>query len=193
THTLPSARGQGEPLTGRVNPPSGATFEGLCIGDSNDCYLLASDAGYGFVVQHSDMVSKNKAGKALLTLPKYSQVMSPVPVTAEDQVLAAITNEGRMLVFPLSELPKLARGKGNKIINIPSARASDRIELMVHLAIMNSSDALVLYSGKRHVTLKSADIVHYHGERGRRGNKLPRGFQKVDSFEVIRANEKEES
>ncbi|WP_422473203.1 DNA topoisomerase IV subunit A [Endozoicomonas sp. ALB032] len=192
THTLPSARGQGEPLSGRVNPPSGATFEGLCVGDNDDCYLLASDAGYGFVVQHFDMVSKNKAGKALLTLPKYSRVMSPIPVTGEDQVLAAITNEGRMLIFPLSELPKLARGKGNKIINIPAARASDRIELMVHLAVMNSSDALVLYAGKRHVTLKPADIEHYHGERGRRGNKLPRGFQKVDSVEVIRANKEEE-
>ncbi|WP_062264597.1 DNA topoisomerase IV subunit A [Endozoicomonas arenosclerae] len=192
THTLPSARGQGEPLTGRVNPPSGATFEGLCVGDSNDCYLLASDAGYGFVVQHSDMVSKNKAGKALLTLPKYSQVMSPIPVSGDEQVLAAITNEGRMLVFPLSELPKLARGKGNKIINIPAARASDRIELMVHLSVMSKEDSLVLYAGKRHVTLKPADIDHYHGERGRRGNKLPRGFQKVDTVEVIRSGEKEE-
>lgn len=184
THTLPSARGQGEPLTGRVNPPSGATFEGLCVGDNSDCYLMASDAGYGFVVQHGDMVGKNKAGKALLTLPKNAKVMSPVPVQGEDQMLAAITNEGRMLVFPLSELPKLARGKGNKIISIATARAAERVEILVALAVFNKDDSLILRAGKRHVTLKSADIEHYHGERGRRGNKLPRGFQKVDSVEV---------
>lgn len=189
THTLPSARGQGEPLTGRVNPPSGATFEGLCVGEGSDCYLLASDAGYGFVVQHNDMVSKNKAGKALLTLPKYSEVMSPVKIEGENQMLAAITNEGRMLVYPLSELPKLARGKGNKIINIPASRASDRIELLKFLSVLGADDSLVLNSGKRHVTLKPADLEHYHGERGRRGNKLPRGFQKVDSVDVIRAED----
>ena len=184
THTLPSARGQGEPLTGRVNPPSGATFEGLCVGDAGDCYLMASDAGYGFVVQHGDMVSKNKAGKALLTLPKNARVMSPVPVQGEDQLLAAVTNEGRMLVFPLSELPKLGRGKGNKIISISTARAAERVEILVALAVFSAEDSLVLRGGKRHVTLKPADLEHYHGERGRRGNKLPRGFQKVDSVEV---------
>ncbi len=186
THTLPSARGQGEPLTGRVNPPSGATFEGLCVGEEKDCYLLASDAGYGFVVQHSDMISKNKAGKALITLPKNSQVMSPITIEGDGQVLAAVTNEGRMLVFPLSELPKLARGKGNKIINISTARAADRIETMTHLVVLGAEDSLILSAGKRHVTLKPADMEHYQGERGRRGNKLPRGFQKVDSLEVLK-------
>ena len=184
THSLPSARGQGEPLTGRVNPPSGATFEGLCVGDTSDCYLVASDAGYGFVVQHGDMVSKNKAGKALLTLPKNARVMSPVPVRGEEQLLAAITNEGRMLVFPLSELPKLGRGKGNKIISIATARAAERVEILVALAVFSKGDSLVLRAGKRHVTLKPKDLEHYHGERGRRGNKLPRGYQKVDSVEV---------
>lgn len=189
THTLAAARGQGEPLTGRVNPPSGATFEGLCVGDSTVCYLMASDAGYGFVVQHSDMISKNKAGKALLTLPKYAKVMPPVQVSGDDQILAAITNEGRMLVFPLSELPKLARGKGNKIINIPSARAAEGVEIMICLTVLGSGDSLILRAGKRHVTLKPGDIEHYSGERGRRGNKLPRGFQKVDSVEVVGDNE----
>ena len=152
THTLPSARGQGEPLTGRVSPPSGATFEGLCVGDSSDCYLLASDAGYGFIAQFSDMVSKNKAGKTLLTLPKNAHVLTPIPVSGNNPMLAAITNEGRMLVFPLQDLPKLGRGKGNKIINIASARAADRSELMTQLAIINDNDALTLFAGKRHVT-----------------------------------------
>ena len=187
THNLPSARGQGEPLTGRVNPPSGATFEGVCIGDASDCYLVASDAGYGFITQFSDMVSKNKAGKVLLNLPKNAHVIEPIPVKGNDPLLAAITNEGRMLLFPLKDLPKLGRGKGNKIISIPSARAADRMELMSQIAILNEGDALTLYAGRRHVTLKPADLQHYSGERGRRGNKLPRGFQKVDNLEVVAA------
>ena len=185
THTLPSARGQGEPLTGRVNPPSGATFEGLCVGDNKDLYLMASDAGYGFITQFSDMVSKNKAGKALLTLPKNSKVLPPVIVNSEDQLLVAISNEGRMLIYPLSDLPKLARGKGNKVINIASARAAERIEIVTQLQVLDAEDSLVLYAGRRHVTLKPSDLEHYHGERGRRGNKLPRGFQKVDKLEVL--------
>ncbi len=187
THTLPSARGQGEPLTGRVSPPSGATFEGLCVGDSSDCYLLASDAGYGFIAQFSDMVSKNKAGKTLLTLPKNAHVLPPIPINSNNPMLVAITNEGRMLMFPLQDLPKLGRGKGNKIINIASARAAERAELMSQLATINEGDALTLHAGKRHVTLKSGDLEHYRGERGRRGNKLPRGFQKVDKIEVVSA------
>ncbi|OED40557.1 DNA topoisomerase IV subunit A [Endozoicomonas sp. (ex Bugula neritina AB1)] len=187
THTLPSARGQGEPLTGRVNPPSGATFEGLCIGDEKDLYLMASDAGYGFIAQFSDMVTKNKAGKALLTLPKNAKVMSPIEITDESQMLVSVSNEGRMLLFPLADLPKLGRGKGNKIINISAARAAEGLETMSHIAFLGEKDSLVLYAGRRHVTLKPADFEHYIGERGRRGNKLPRGFQKVDRIEVIRS------
>ncbi len=187
THTLPSARGQGEPLTGRISPPSGATFEGLCVGDSDDCFLLASDAGYGFIARFADMVSKNKAGKTLLTLPENAQVLPPIPVSGVNPLLTTITNEGRMLVFPLQDLPRLGRGKGNKIINIASTRAAERTELMTQLAILNQGDSLTLFAGKRHLTLKFSDLEHYRGERGRRGNKLPRGFQKVDRVEVISA------
>lgn len=187
THTLPSARGQGEPLTGRISPPSGATFEGLCVGDSEDCFLLASDAGYGFIARFADMVSKNRAGKTLLTLPGNAQVLVPIPVTGSNQLLMAISNEGRMLVFPLQDLPRLGRGKGNKIINIAAVRAAERVELMTQLAIINEGDSLTLFAGKRHLTLKFADLEHYRSERGRRGNKLPRGFQKVDRVEVTSA------
>ena len=187
THTLPSARGQGEPLTGRISPPSGATFEGLCVGDSEDCFLLASDAGYGFIACFADMVSKNRAGKTLLTLPGNAQVLAPIPVTGSNQLLMAISNEGRMLVFPLQDLPRLGRGKGNKIINIAAVRAAERVELMTQLAIINEGDSLTLFAGKRHLTLKFADLEHYRSERGRRGNKLPRGFQKVDRVEVTSA------
>lgn len=185
-HSLPSARGQGEPVSGRVNPPSGATFEGVVIGDDKQEVLLASDAGYGFVAKVADLISKNKAGKNVLNLPKGGQVLPAVMVSDYDNdKIVAITNEGRMLQFPLKELPRLARGKGNKIIGIPSARVAERIEFVVALTVLSSADTLVIHAGKRHHKLRAADLDHYTGERGRRGNKLPRGFQNVDRIEVV--------
>ena len=185
THTLPSARSQGEPLTGRVNPPAGSTFEAALIDEDKAFYLVASDAGYGFVTTFGDMVSRNKAGKTTLTLPKFTRVMTPVKVEdVENQLVVAISNEGRMLVFPLKDLPVMTRGKGNKLISIPAARASSREEYMVALSVLGEGQSLTVFAGKRHLTLKSVDLEHYRGERGRRGNKLPRGFQKVDGIEV---------
>lgn len=184
-HNLPSARGQGEPLSGRINPPSGATFEGALMGADNQRVLLATDAGYGFVAKLEDMASKNKAGKTLLTLPEGSLVLPPQLLhDPENALLAAVSNDGRLLAFPVAELPELARGKGNKIMNIPSARVQTREEFVVAVCVLNKNQILTLYSGKRHISLKMADLEHYKGERGRRGNKLPRGFQKVDKVEV---------
>ena len=186
SHTLPSARGQGEPVTGRLSPPSGAAFEGLLVGDPSQQVLLASDAGYGFVTTLADLYSKNKAGKAALTLPAGAKVLSPVVLESDDvKWLAAISNEGRLLVFPITELPKLTKGKGNKIINIPAARIASREEFVVAVEVLSESQVLKVISGKRHLGLKFKDLEHYIGERGRRGNKLPRGFQKVDGVEVI--------
>lgn len=185
-HTLPSARGQGEPLTGRISPPSGASFEGLLIGESSDLFLIASDAGYGFITRHENLISKNKAGKAVLNLPRGSRVLPPVAVRVADAArVVSISNEGRMLLFPLSELPELGKGKGNKIINIPAARVAERIEYVVGMTVLSPDDTLIVHSGRRHLNLKQSDLAHYEGERGRRGNKLPRGFQKVDSIEVV--------
>ena len=185
SHNLPSARGQGEPVTGRINPPSGATFEGLMMGEESALYLVASDAGYGFVVKLGDMQTKNRAGKAALKLPKGSQVVQPAAIdTVEDAWVAAVSNEGRMLLFPLADLPQLPRGKGNKIISIPPARVQSREEFMLAIAVVREGESLVIYSGKRHLKLKGDDLTHYRGERGRRGNKLPRGFQKVDAIAV---------
>lgn len=185
SHTLPSARGQGEPLTGRLNPPAGAQFECVLLPDDDSFYAVASDAGYGFVVKGEDLQTKNKAGKALLSLPEKAKVITPLWVRDKDQdLIAAVTNEGRLLLFPIAELPQLAKGKGNKIINISSSRATNREEYMVGIAILSPQDSLVLQSGKRAISLKPADLEHYRGERGRRGNKLPRGFQRVDSIKV---------
>ena len=189
-HSLPSARGQGEPVSGKVNPPSGATFEGVVIGDDDKDVLLASDAGYGFVGKVGDLISKNKSGKAVLRPPKGGKVVAPRMVdNYKKDLIVAITNEGRMLMFPISELPRLAKGKGNKIISIPSARVADRVEFIVALTVLSEADTLTVHAGKRHHNLKPADLLHYKGERGRRGNKLPRGFQNVDRVEVITKGE----
>ncbi|OOZ40651.1 DNA topoisomerase IV subunit A [Solemya pervernicosa gill symbiont] len=184
-HTLPSARGHGEPLTGRLNPPDGALFRAVLMGAATDLYLMASDAGYGYVAKLEDMQGRNKAGKAALKLPNGSNVLPPIRVTDyENDLLAAVTNEGRMLVFPLKELPQMARGKGNKIIGIPSARVVSREEFVVAAVVVPKGEGITVVAGKRHTNIKASDLEHYYGERGRRGSKLPRGLQKVDAVEV---------
>ena len=184
-HSLPSARGQGEPLTGRLTPPPGATFECVLLPDDNALYVIASDAGYGFVVKGEDLQAKNKAGKALLSLPAGALVVPPKPLAnREEDWLAAVTTEGRLLLFPVRDLPQLGKGKGNKIIGIPGERVASREEYLTDLAVLPVGSTLVLQAGKRTLSLKADDLEHYKGERGRRGNKLPRGFQRVDSLLV---------
>ncbi|ASG65228.1 DNA topoisomerase IV subunit A [Idiomarina piscisalsi] len=184
-HLLPSARSQGEPLTGRFSLVSGETVEHVLMGKDDSCLLLASDAGYGFVCQFSDLVSRNKNGKAIITLPTGSKILSPTAVNSiENDRVIAVSNEGRMLVFPVADLPQLSKGKGNKIINIPALRAQSREEYVVALATAAPDKAVTLMAGKRKLTLKPADLEHYLGERGRRGNKLPRGLQRVDDIVV---------
>lgn len=187
-HSMPSARGQGEPLTGRVNPPPGATFAGLMMGEPDDKVLLASDAGYGFVARLGDLYGKNRAGKSVLSLPKGGRVMQPLMLPRRDNLyLGVVSNEGRMLVFPLSDLPEMTKGKGNKLIGIPSARIQSRDEFVSMLAVFSPADQIVLHAGKRHLGLRFSDLEHYLGERGRRGHKLPRGLQRVDRVEVVAA------
>ncbi len=184
-HSLPSARGQGEPLTGRLTPPPGASFECVLLPEDEALYVIASDAGYGFVVKGDDLQAKNKAGKALLSLPNGARVVAPRPLGSLDQDwLAAVTTEGRLLVFPVRDLPQLAKGKGNKIIGIPGDRVASREEYLVDLAVLPDGATLMLHAGKRTLSLRAEDLEHYKGERGRRGNKLPRGFQRVDGLRV---------
>ncbi|MEZ9198402.1 DNA topoisomerase IV subunit A [Shewanella sp. 10N.286.54.B9] len=185
THTLPSARSQGEPITTRFNLAPGATMEHVILADESQCYILASDAGYGFIAANKDMISRNKAGKALLSLPANAKVLQPQRVDkSKAQSILAITNEGRMLLFSLDALPQLTKGKGNKIIGIPTERAKNREELLIHLNVIPEDMPVTLWAGKRKLTLKPSDLEHYRGERGRRGAKLPRGLQRVDSVEL---------
>ena len=174
-HTLPSARGQGEPLTGKLNPPSGATFEGLFMGESEQLILLASDAGYGFIVKLEELLSKNRGGKTVLKLPENSKVLTPRLVRdVAKEFIAVVSNAGKLLVFPMKELPILPRGKGNKIMQIPSAKLAKREEYVADIAVLAQSENLILYAGKRSFTLKPDDLKHYKGNRGLRGNMLPR-------------------
>jgi topoisomerase IV subunit A len=180
-HTLPSARGQGEPLTGRLSPPEGASFIAVMLGDAEDLCLLASDAGYGFVVSLGDLYARQRAGKVVLTLPEGARVLPPVAVRdIETAVLATTSSTGRLLLFPLRQLPRLTKGKGFKLMGIPAAHASARQDYVAALACLPPGQPLVLTCGQRHLTLKPADLVHYTGLRGQRGHRLPRGFQRVD-------------
>ncbi len=186
-HTLPSARGQGEPLTGRFNPPSGAFFTGVALGEKTDRFVLSSDAGYGFVGTLGELTTKNKAGKAALSVPKGGVANQPASVVdLKHDFIAAFSNEGRLLIFPVSELPELSRGKGVKIMNIPKARVESREEMMTFVRVFSEVDTLIVHSGKRTLSLKIDELEHYRGERARRGLKLPRGFQKVDDVLVER-------
>ncbi len=181
-HSLPSARGQGEPLTGRFNLPDGARFVSVMAGDPDSLYLLASDAGYGFVARLGDMAARTKAGKTLLSVPRNAEVLPPAAVTDPDtDQLAAVNLQGQMLVIPTAEVPRLNRGKGIKIQAVNPKKLASREEYMVAVASVPRAGCLVLHAGKRHLTLKASDLETYVGDRGRKGKKLPRGLQRVDS------------
>ncbi|MBU2896293.1 DNA topoisomerase IV subunit A [Vibrio hepatarius] len=193
SHSLPSARSQGEPITGRLNINAGTNIRHVVMGEENQLWLVGSDAGYGFVCKGSDLLSKNRSGKALVTLPQNSEVMTPDSISNLDyDEILAITNQGRMLLFPIKDLPQLGKGKGNKIINIPAAKAKEREEFVSHLMALPKGASIILHAGKRKLGLKPADLDNFRGERGRRGSLLPRGLQRVTSIDV-ESSESQES
>ncbi|NCF15060.1 MAG: DNA topoisomerase IV subunit A [Gammaproteobacteria bacterium] len=179
--TLPSARGQGEPLSSRFKPPDGAGFCGAMIGDNEQKYLLASDAGYGFVAKLTDLVSRNKAGKSILRVPAGGKAVVPAPVPRDKECLiAAVSSIGRLLLFEMEELPELAKGKGNKLINIPGPKYKSGDEKMVAAAVVPEDGHLEVYSGTRKMTIKWNDLDDYYGDRALRGSLLPQGWRKVE-------------
>ncbi|MGX9360969.1 DNA topoisomerase IV subunit A [Pantoea ananatis] len=182
--SLPSARGQGEPLTGKLTPPPGAVMEQVLMEPEEQRLLMASDAGYGFICTFNDLISRNRAGKALLTLPENARVMTPMAVHHEDDMLLAITQAGRMLMFPVGELPQMSKGKGNKIISIPSADAASGADKLAWLMILPPGSAITLHVGKRKLLLRSEELQKFRADRGRRGTLLPRGLQKIDRVEL---------
>ncbi|NDL00545.1 DNA topoisomerase IV subunit A [Photorhabdus bodei] len=179
---LPSARGQGEPLTGKLTLPAGATVEHVLMAPDEQKFLMVSDAGYGFICTFSDLVAKNRAGKALITLPENARVMTPLEINnPQDDMLLAITSAGRMLMFPVADLPQLSKGKGNKIISVQSAAEND---LLSWLLILPPQSSITLYFGKRKLTLRPEDLQKFRAERGRKGTPLPRGLQRIERVQV---------
>ena len=182
-HTLPSARGQGEPLSGRVNPPDGAVFSGVMIGDPDDRWLLMTDHGYGFIARLGDLHSRNRKGKAVLKVPKGAGVLPPTPVAdPEYDWIAVAGSEGHLLTFPVADLPEMPRGKGNKMLGLPPKRVKAGEERVAAATTYDEQDTLVLYSGQRYKRLGPEELDEYSGERGRRGYKLPQGWRKVDEL-----------
>lgn len=180
-HTLPSARGNGEPLTGRFSPPAGAAFCALATGDEAQKFLLATSHGYGFVTAFSSFLGRQKAGKQLINPGAGAELLAPVAVAdPASELVAAITSAGYLLVFPMAELPELDKGKGNKLIQIPPARLKAGQENLALLACVRQGGELTLYCGQRKLTLGWRDLQAYGGSRAQRGHLLPRGFQKVD-------------
>ena len=175
--SLPSARGQGEPLTGRLTPPIGAEFIDLVMGDDDQLILLASDVGYGFISNLGNLKSKTKSGKNAITLPSKSKVMKIVLVEdLESQYVAVATNRGRLLIFPIAELPLLSKGKGNKLIQIPATDLTARKELITGLCALNETQKLRVYYGKRKPIYKPEDWIHFVSHRARRGKELRPGY-----------------
>ncbi len=182
--TLPSARGQGEPLTGKLTPPPGATIEQVLMAPDDQKLLMASDAGYGFVCTFNDLVARNRAGKVMITLPDNAKALPPIELHGDDDMLLSITAAGRMLLFPVADLPQLSKGKGNKIVSIPSAQAASGEDKLVWLRVLPPQTSLTLYVGKRKLTLRPEELQKFRAERGRKGTLLPRGLQRIDRIET---------
>lgn len=183
--SLPSARSQGEPLTGKLTLPAGATVEHVIMEPEQQELLMSSDAGYGFICKFEDLIARNKAGKALISLPENAKVLKPKILSDSTALLVALTSAGRMLIFPVQDLPVLSKGKGNKIVSISAANAKERSELLVKLLLISEQASLEFYSGKRKITLKPEDLKKFRAERGRKGSQLPRGLHSNVDIMVI--------
>jgi len=193
SHKLPSARGQGEPLTSSVTPPTGATFKSVIMGVDSEKYVLLSDAGYGFICEIENMLTKNKKGKATLSVPKGAQALGSLPVNnVEQDFLAVVTTAGYLTIYPVTELPELAKGKGVKLINVPSKLLKARDEYVLGATTFRKGQHVLVHSGKRYLRLKGQDLEHYMGERGKRGRKLPKGFQAVKAITTEAASATQE-
>ena len=185
-HSLPSARSLGEPVSSRLNPQDGASFEGVMLGTPDSLYLLGSDAGYGFVAKLDDLYTKSKSGKSIVSVPNYAGILIPAPVNDyKTDSIAAVSSIGRLLVFPVNELPILGKGKGLKVIQIPPAKLKTRDEYVVAMTVLPKDADLIITAGQRKLTLKAKDLENYTGERGRRGNMLPRGYRHVKRIEPL--------
>jgi topoisomerase-4 subunit A len=186
-HSLPSARGNGEPLSGRLNPPDGAKFVGVIMGEPEDLWLLSSDAGYGFTVRLKELITDRRAGKTVLNVPEKSLALPPAFVASPDSLVCAVNSEGKMLAFVVKDLPEMPRGKGNKIFDIPSKKAESRDETLTAIAVVPPNGKLLMWSGDKQKTLEWGDIKEFKGQRAQRGAVLMRGWREIDRLEGLPA------
>src|SRR4051812_3547902 len=184
-HSLPSARGNGEPLSGRLNPPDGAKFAGVIMGEAEDLYLLATDAGYGFTVRLKELITDRRAGKTVLNVPENSHVLPPAFVPTPDSLVLVINSEGKMLAFKVADVPEMPKGKGNKLFDIPTKKAASREEVLTAVAVVPPSGTLVLWSGEKQKTFSWSELKEFKGERAQRGAVLPRGWRQIDRAEGV--------
>jgi topoisomerase-4 subunit A len=184
-HSLPSARGNGEPLSGRLNPPDGAKFAGVIMGEPEDLWLLASDAGYGFTVRLKELMTDRRAGKTILNVPENSHVLPPAFVASPDSLVFVVSSEGKMLGFKIGEVPEMPKGKGNKLYDIPAQKAASREEVLVGVAVVPPSGQLILWSGEKQKTFTWAELKEFKGERAQRGAVLPRGWREIDRVDAV--------
>ena len=186
-HSLPSARGLGEPLTSRFTPADGGQFLYALTGEPQQKLVLASSWGYGFVTETVNLHSKMKAGKAMISLPGDAQPVEPAAInSAGADTVACVTSDGYLLAFPLADLPELAKGKGNKLINIPPKRLKTGEEFMIGMVVVAENEEILVWAGQRYLRLGKKDLEHFRGERAKRGHKLPRGFQRVTRIEIAK-------
>ncbi|NNK34328.1 MAG: DNA topoisomerase IV subunit A, partial [Xanthomonadales bacterium] len=184
THTLPSARSLGEPLSSRFTLAAGERFLWTLCGDAGQKILLASSHGYGFVTELGNLHSRMKAGKALLTVPPGAEPVMPAPVPGSDATVVCVTSDGYLLAFPIDEVPELGKGKGNKLVNVPPKRLKAGEETVVGVTVMGPKQEVLVWAGARYLRMGSKDIEHFRGNRAHRGRKLPRGFQRVTRIEL---------
>jgi topoisomerase-4 subunit A len=182
-HSLPSARGQGEPLSGRLNPPDGAKFAGVMLGEPEDLWLLATDAGYGFTVRFKDLVTERRAGKTVLSVPENSLVLPPAFVASPEALVCVASSEGKMLAFKVADVPEMPRGKGNKLFDIPGKKAAAREEMLTGIAVVAPQGRLIIHSGDKRKVLEWGELKDYRGQRAQRGAVLTRGWRQVDRLE----------
>ena len=182
SHSLPSARGMGDPISGRVSADSGVKFISTLIGNDEDKYMIMNTAGYGYISEFKNMVSNKKSGRAFMKIPNDAELLRAIHVREDHLYIAAVSNIGRLLIFKIDELPVLGKGKGNKIINIPTAKFVAKEELMSHAQLISPTSSLRIESGKRFLTLKLKDLENYISSRAKRGNMLPQGYRKVDNM-----------
>jgi topoisomerase-4 subunit A len=172
----------GDPISGRVSADSGVKFISTLIGNDDDKYMIINTAGYGYISEFKNMVSNKKSGKAFMKLPNEAQLLKALRVREDHVYISAVSNIGRLLIFEINELPVLPKGKGNKIINIPTPKFLAKEEYMAHAQLISPSSSLRIESGKRFLTLKLKDLENYISSRAKRGNMLPQGYRKVDNM-----------